>query len=53
MIAENYKNHFVFEKLEQLRAIDNGHKVAMVKVVSKSFGIDTQEDLNNAIKIFG
>ena len=41
------------EKLEQLRAIDNGHKIAMVKVVSKSFGIDTQEDLNNAIKIFG
>ncbi|MBP7770110.1 MAG: 3-deoxy-manno-octulosonate cytidylyltransferase [Aliarcobacter sp.] len=40
------------EKLEQLRAIDNGHKIAMVKVISKSFGIDTQEDLNNAIKIF-
>ena len=40
------------EKLEQLRAIDNGFKVAMVKVVSKSFGIDTQEDLNNALKIF-
>ena len=41
------------EKLEQLRAIDNGFKIAMVKVNSKSFGIDTQEDLNNAIKIFG
>jgi 3-deoxy-manno-octulosonate cytidylyltransferase (CMP-KDO synthetase) len=40
------------EKLEQLRAIDNGYKIAMVKVQSKSFGIDTQEDLNNAIKIF-
>lgn len=40
------------EKLEQLRAIDNGKKIAMVKVQSKSFGIDTQEDLNNAIKIF-
>jgi 3-deoxy-manno-octulosonate cytidylyltransferase (CMP-KDO synthetase) len=40
------------EKLEQLRAIDNGHKIAMVKVESKSFGIDTQEDLNNAIRIF-
>ena len=40
------------EKLEQLRAIDNGHKIAMVKVISKSFGIDTQEDLNNALKIF-
>ncbi len=41
------------EKLEQLRAIDNGNKIAMVQVESKSFGIDTQEDLNNALKIFG
>jgi len=40
------------EKLEQLRAIDNGHKIAMVEVESKSFGIDTEEDLKNAIKIF-
>lgn len=40
------------EKLEQLRAIDNGHNIAMVKVQSKSFGIDTQEDLDNALKIF-
>ena len=41
------------EKLEQLRAIDNGYKIAMVKVQSKSFGIDTQEDLDNALKVFG
>ena len=41
------------EKLEQLRAIDNGHNIAMVEVESKSFGIDTEEDLKNAIKIFG
>jgi len=41
------------EKLEQLRAIDNGYKIAMVKVQSKSFGIDTQEDLHNALKVFG
>lgn len=40
------------EKLEQLRAIDNGHTVAMVKVESKSFGIDTEEDLKNALRIF-
>ena len=40
------------EKLEQLRAIDNGHKIAMVKVSSQSFGIDTEEDLRNALKIF-
>ena len=40
------------EKLEQLRAIENGKKIAMVKVQSKSFGIDTQEDLDNALEIF-
>lgn len=40
------------EKLEQLRAIDNGYTVAMVKVESKSFGIDTEEDLKNALRIF-
>lgn len=37
------------EKLEQLRAIENGYKIAMVKVQSKSFGIDTQEDLKRAL----
>jgi len=40
------------EKLEQLRAIDNGNKIAMVEVQSNSFGIDTEEDLKNALKIF-
>ncbi len=40
------------EKLEQLRAIDYEKKIAMVEVESKSFGIDTEEDLKNALKIF-
>lgn len=40
------------EKLEQLRAISNSKKINMVKVKSKSFGIDTKEDLENALKIF-
>jgi len=40
------------EKLEQLRAIYNGHKIAMIKVKSKSFGIDSKEDLQRAIKEF-
>lgn len=40
------------EKLEQLRAISNGAKIKMVEVNSKSFGIDTKEDLDNALKIF-
>ena len=39
------------EKLEQLRALYHGYKIAMVKVETKSFGIDTLEDLENALKI--
>lgn len=40
------------EKLEQLRALDNGYTISMVEVESKSFGIDTKEDLENALKMF-
>lgn len=40
------------EKLEQLRAIYHGKNIAMVKVASTGFGIDTQEDLKRAIEIF-
>jgi len=40
------------EKLEQLRAIYHGFKIAMVKVSSTSFGIDTPEDLERAKAIF-
>lgn len=40
------------EKLEQLRALENGYKIAMLEVQSKSFGIDTKEDLEKALKIF-
>lgn len=40
------------EKLEQLRAIDNEKKIAMVEVQSQSFGIDTEEDLRNALRLF-
>jgi len=39
------------EKLEQLRALYYGYKIAMVEVHTKSFGIDTPEDLENALKI--
>ena len=57
------KNLFIFcnlpnsklekiEKLEQLRAIDNGYKISMIEVQSKSFGIDTEEDLKNALNKF-
>ena len=40
------------EKLEQLRAIYFGKKIPMVKVESKSFGIDTKEDLKKAVSMF-
>ncbi|PTB88142.1 3-deoxy-manno-octulosonate cytidylyltransferase [cyanobacterium G8-9] len=38
------------EKLEQLRALYHGYKIAMTEVETKSFGIDTPEDLEKAIK---
>ncbi|NCB55280.1 MAG: 3-deoxy-manno-octulosonate cytidylyltransferase, partial [Epsilonproteobacteria bacterium] len=40
------------EKLEQLRALYHGYKIAMVKVHSQSFGIDTPEDLERALRFF-
>ncbi|WP_297440146.1 3-deoxy-manno-octulosonate cytidylyltransferase [Sulfurimonas sp.] len=40
------------EKLEQLRAIYHQKNIAMVKVASTGFGIDTKEDLKRAIEIF-
>jgi 3-deoxy-manno-octulosonate cytidylyltransferase (CMP-KDO synthetase) len=41
------------EKLEQLRALAHGKRIDMVKVESKSFGIDTKEDLARAVELFG
>ncbi|KIM10953.1 MAG: 3-deoxy-manno-octulosonate cytidylyltransferase [Sulfuricurvum sp. PC08-66] len=40
------------EKLEQLRAIYHALPIAMVKVTSTAFGIDTAEDLERAKAIF-
>lgn len=40
------------EKLEQLRALENAKKIVMAKVESKSFGIDTKEDLQRALEVF-
>ncbi|MBD3794765.1 MAG: 3-deoxy-manno-octulosonate cytidylyltransferase [Epsilonproteobacteria bacterium] len=40
------------EKLEQLRAIYSGYGVAMVKVETQSFGIDTLEDLEKAKRLY-
>jgi len=40
------------EKLEQLRAIYHQKNIAMVKVASTGFGIDTEDDLKRAVEIF-
>ena len=39
------------EKLEQLRALYHGFNISMVEVETKSFGIDTVEDLEKALLI--
>jgi len=38
------------EKLEQLRALYHGYDIAMIEVKTESFGIDTLEDLEKALK---
>ncbi len=38
------------EKLEQLRTLYHGYKIAMTEVETESFGIDTPEDLEKAIR---
>jgi 3-deoxy-manno-octulosonate cytidylyltransferase (CMP-KDO synthetase) len=38
------------EKLEQLRILAHGGRIAMVEVQTESFGIDTPEDLQRALK---
>lgn len=39
------------EALEQLRALYHGYKITMVEVETKSFGIDTPDDLKKALEI--
>lgn len=39
------------EKLEQLRALAHGHKILMIGVETRSFGIDTPQDLERALRI--
>lgn len=41
------------EKLEQLRALENGKKIALCQISTKSVGIDTKEDYLKASEIFG
>ena len=41
------------EKLEQLRAISAGEKIAMLGIETASIGIDTPADYERALKEFG
>jgi 3-deoxy-manno-octulosonate cytidylyltransferase (CMP-KDO synthetase) len=47
----NDSNLEKLEKLEQLRVIENGIKIKMIKTNYKSLGIDTIEDYNKALKL--
>ncbi|ARE81003.1 3-deoxy-manno-octulosonate cytidylyltransferase [Campylobacter helveticus] len=40
------------EKLEQLRALENGKKIKMLEISTQSMGIDTKEDYEKALKLY-
>lgn len=41
------------EKLEQLRVLENGYKIKVIKTDYSSIGVDTKEDLEKVSKILG
>ena len=40
------------ERLEQLRALENGHKIRVVETEYESVGVDTPADLEKVTKLF-
>lgn len=40
------------ERLEQLRALENGHKIRVVETEYESIGVDTPDDLDRVNKLF-
>lgn len=45
--------HELTESVEQLRIIENGHKLGVVKGDFKNLGVNTPRELDEVIKIFG
>ena len=41
------------EKLEQLRTLENGKRIKMLEIDTKSIGIDSKEDYERALRVFG
>ena len=41
------------EKLEQLRALENGKRIKMLEIDTKSIGIDSKEDYEMVLRVFG
>jgi 3-deoxy-manno-octulosonate cytidylyltransferase (CMP-KDO synthetase) len=41
------------ERLEQLRALENGHKIRVVETEYESLGVDTPADLERVSRLFG
>lgn len=40
------------ESLEQLRALETGHKIGVIRIETEDIGIDTEEDLKKANEFF-
>ena len=54
ILFKSFKNNILedIEKLEQLRFIENNRKIKVLITDQVTFGIDTLEDYNNAIKYY-